>query len=138
MKTVTVRTFDNYVTANIILSRMEQSGIRGYLADENSVTIYPALMNSIGGIKLNVEIEDSAEAMKLLKQFDDEYLRSAECPRCGANDITVFSKPVAENVVKAVFSWLFSKYADSIEHVYQCQQCGYESKTLPENKSAYN
>ncbi len=138
MEMVTVRTFDNYFSANIILSRLQQAGMQAYLLDENSVTIYPVLANSIGGIKLNVDILDADRALELLKQFDEEYLRSVECPKCGTNNILLLPRTKPGNFITAIFTWLFSNYAAAVENVYQCQQCGYESKTLPENVSAYN
>src|SRR6187402_2200089 len=104
MEMVTVKTFDNYFTANIILTRLKQEGIQGYLLDENSVTIYPALANSLGGIKLNVDMEDAAVATELLRQFDEEYLKSVVCPKCGTNHFVLFSRPVASNFITAIFS----------------------------------
>lgn len=138
MEMVTVKTFDNYFTANILLTRLQQAGIPCYLRDEYSVTINPILGNAIGGIKLNVHKADSKLVEELLKQFDEEYLKTALCPTCGGNHILLVPKPEAGNVLTAIFTWLFSSYAVSVENVYQCQQCGYESKIFPENNSIYN
>ena len=138
METITVRTFDNYFSANIILTRLQNAGIICYLKDEYTVTIDPILSNAIGGIKLNVRLKDALTVADLLKQFDEEYLRSAECPECGSNNILFVPVKGAGNFLTAIFTWIFSSYAVTAESIYQCQGCGYESKTLPENKSAYN
>ena len=138
MEMVTVKTFDNYFSANIILTRLQHSGILCYLKDEYTVTIDPILSNAIGGIKLNVSIQDEEMVIDLLKQFEKEYLLSAECPTCGANDILLVPRQEAGNYITAIFTWFFSGYAVAVENIYQCQQCGYESKTLPENNAAYN
>jgi hypothetical protein len=137
METVTLKTFDNYFSANIILSRLQQSGIHCYLIDENSATINPVLLNAIGGIKLTVDIKDADEAAALLNQFEEEYLQSAECPRCGGKNLAIISRPGKANVITAILSWLFSNYAIAPEKIYQCQDCYYESATLPENKMDY-
>ncbi len=138
MQTVILKTFDNYFSANIILTRLQDAGINCYLKDEYTVTIDPILSNAIGGIKLAVAIEDAVAARKMLAQFDEEYNRSAVCPVCNKNEIILVAKPGVTNYLTAIFTWLFSSYAVAAENIYQCQHCGYESKTLPENTAAYN
>lgn len=138
METVTLRTFDNYFSANIILSRLQQAGVHCYLKDEYTVTIDPILSNAIGGIKLTVHIDDVPDATRLLQQFDEEYLKSVECPQCGGHNIMLVSRPGAGNFLTAIFTWLFSSYAIAPEKIYQCQDCQYESITLPENNVELN
>lgn len=133
MEMVTVKTFDNYFTANIILSKLQQAGIDCYLVDETTATLYPVLLNAIGGIKLTVKIEDVEEAGKLLEKFEEEYLHSVKCPSCGGNNIKLIARQGAGNFTTAILTWLFSSYAVAPEKIYQCQDCQYESATLPEN-----
>ncbi len=137
MEMVTIKSFDNYFSANIMLTRLQDDGINCFLADENTSTIYPVLLNAIGGIKLNVDIDHAEEASALLAAYEEEYLRSVECPRCKGNNMTLESKPGETNVVTAILTWLFSSYAVAPEKVYQCQDCKYETATLPENNSAF-
>lgn len=138
MQTVILKTFDNYFSANITLTRLQDAGIHCYLKDEYTVTIDPILSNAIGGIKLAVDTADAAIAAKMLAQFDEEYTRSALCPACNKNEIMLVAKPGVTNFLTAMFTWLFSSYAVAAENIYQCQNCGYESKVLPENTAAYN
>ena len=134
METVVLQTFDNYFTANIILTRLQDAGVNCYLKDEYTVTIDPILSNAIGGIKLAVDINDETAARVLLQQFHDDYMRAAACPRCGKNEIISVPSKKTGNVVTAILTWMFSSYAVSAEYVYQCQNCGYENKTLPAGK----
>lgn len=138
MEMVTVKTFDNYFTANIILTRLQDAGIHCYLKDEYTVTIDPILSNAIGGIKLTVESKDVSVAEKLLSQFEEEYLKSVKCPKCSGNHIQLISKPGAGNFITAILTWLFSSYAIAPEQVYQCQDCHYESVTMPSNNDGEN
>ena len=138
MQTVTLKSFDNNFSANILLTRLQAEGIPCFLKDEYTVTIDPILSNAIGGIKLDVAVEDAEKAMALLAVFDEAYLRSAECPKCHSNNIELVPKKDPGNMITAVLTWLFSSYAVAPEKVYQCQQCGYESTTLPENTTQYN
>lgn len=138
MQTITLRTFDNYFSANILLTRLQDEGIHCFLKDDYTVTIDPILSNAIGGIKLDVAEADAPRAVALLKSYDEAYLRTVMCPRCQSNKIIEVPRKSAGNFITAILSWLFASYAVSSENVYQCQQCGYESKTLPENKIAEN
>ena len=133
MELVTVRTFTNYFSANILLSKLRDGGIQCFLKDEYTVTMDPLLMNAVGGIKLVVNKDDAEEVLQLLQHFDEDYRRGAVCPRCGSHNIELVPKRNAANMITAILSWLFSNYAVSAENVYQCSSCGYESATLPES-----
>lgn len=132
MELVTLRTFDNFFKANITLTKLHAAGVECYLKDEYTVTIDPILTNAIGGIKLVVKTEDVAHVKKLLEEYDEAYLQSATCPRCGSNSFSYISKPGVANYVTAIFTWLFSSYAVAPDYVYQCGKCGFESERLPE------
>ena len=138
MQTVILKTFDNYFTANITLTRLQDLGINCYLKDEYTVTIDPILSNAIGGIKLAVDTRDSEKAIELLKEFQEEYMKAIACPICGKNNIISVPKQGAGNFITAILTWIISSYAVSSENIYQCQDCGYESKNLPENTESFN
>lgn len=132
MNLVTVKTFDNYFLANIILTKLHAAGVECYLKDEYTVTIDPIISNAIGGIKLVVKKEDEATTVQLLMQYDEEYMKSATCPKCGSNSFAYITKPGATNYLTAIFTWIFAGYAVAPDYVYQCGKCGYESERLPE------
>lgn len=133
MNLVTIKTFDNYFSAHLILSRLQHDGMECYLRDEHTVTIDPLLTNAIGGIKLVVRQEDEQEAMSLLSAYHLEYLQSISCPQCGSNSFTYITKKEASNYFTAILTWLFSNYALALRYVYQCSRCGYECDTLPDS-----
>jgi len=132
MDLVTVQTFDNYFSANIILTRLHAAGVACYLKDEYTVTVDPMLSNAIGGIKLVVEKADEAAVRDLLDNYQSEYIKAATCPKCGSNNFEYITKPGAANYLTALFTWIFSSYAIAPEYIYQCGKCGYESERLPE------
>ncbi|MEO6812351.1 MAG: hypothetical protein ABI172_00355 [Ginsengibacter sp.] len=133
MDLITVRTFQNYFSAQILLTKLRSAGVECYLKDEFTVTMAPFLSNGLGGIKLVVKKKDEREVLLLLEQFDDEYRKSAVCPKCGSNNIELVPKRSTGNLLTAILSWLFSNYAISSKNVYQCGTCGFESDTLPES-----
>lgn len=132
MELVVVRTFNNFFSANILLTKLKDAGIQCFLKDEYTVTMDPLLTNAVGGIKLVINKEDSEDVIALMKHFDEEYRRNAVCPKCGSNDIHLVPKRSPANMITAILSWLFSDYAVSAENVYQCGSCGFESNVLPE------
>ncbi len=132
MELIVIRAFGDYFSANLTLTKLQAFGVECYLKDEYTVTIDPLLTNAIGGIKLVVKDKDEARARKLLEQFDEEYMKGATCPICGAHDFKYIAKRGVTNFVTAILTWLFSSYSIAPEHVYQCGNCGYESKNLPE------
>lgn len=132
MDFVTIRTFQNYFTAYILLARFRDSGIECFLKDEFTVTVDPILSNAVGGIKLIVKKEDEEEAGLLLQQFDESYRQSAVCPKCGSQTIELVPKKTTANMATAILTWLFGSYAISAKNVYQCSSCRYESEDLPE------
>lgn len=69
MNLVTIRSFDSYINANIILGKLQEEGIICFLKDEYTATI---LSNAIGNIKLVVPENQAERAKELLKQFDEE------------------------------------------------------------------
>lgn len=132
MELVIVKTFDNYFSANIILTRLQALGIICFLRDENTVTIDPILTNAIGGIKLVVRREDEAVTIKLLRAFQIDYLLSATCPECGSNSFSHVAKQGAVNYLTAILTWIFSSYAVAPVYVYQCGNCNFECENLPD------
>ena len=132
MELVTVKTFDNYFSANIILTKLHAEGVECYLKDEYTVTVDPILTNAIGGIKLVVRKENVEATLRLLEQYEEAYMKAATCPQCGSNNFSYIAKPASSNYLTAILTWLISSYAVAPDYVYKCGSCGYESERLPE------
>lgn len=132
METVTLRTFDNYFQANLLLSRLRDAGIECYLKDEFTVTIDPLLSNALGGIKLIVRKEKYQEAVEMLQSFQKQSLTLIICPVCGTNDFSIVPAKNAKNFAQGLLGWLFSTDIPAADNVYKCNNCGYESENLPQ------
>lgn len=132
LELVTVRTFQNYFTAQITSTKLQSAGIICYLSDSSTATVAPFLSTAIGGIKLVVRKEDVDEVNILLDQIDEEYRKNAVCPKCGNHTIEKITKPTTGNLFTAILSWFFGDFAMS-KKIYQCSTCKYESEDLPES-----
>jgi hypothetical protein len=138
MKTVILKSFDNYFSANIILSRLKEEGVEAFLVDEYTSTINPIIGNIIGGIKLAVDIRDQEKAISLLNIFHEEYMKAAACPNCNMNTIIQVPARTGKSVITAILTWFFGNYAVPAEMLYHCTNCGYENSNLPVNTISEN
>ncbi len=66
-----IRSYDNYVTATIILHRLQDEDINCYLENENMATLVPYLSNAIGGIQLMVHKAQVERAREILEKIEE-------------------------------------------------------------------
>lgn len=129
MEFIPIKTFDNYISANLLLSKMLDQNIHCYLKDEFTVTIDPILSNAIGGIKLCVADTDFAQAKELLIAFEEES--KIACPKCSSKAVEYIVQPKnPANWLLAIASWFLASYALKGKEVYHCFTCKYEFDTL--------
>ena len=70
MNFIQIRSYDNYIYAHIILSKLQDSGINCHLKDEYIITIDPLLSPALGGIKLMVAEPQVGRALELLAESE--------------------------------------------------------------------
>ncbi|HXD79281.1 MAG TPA: DUF2007 domain-containing protein [Puia sp.] len=68
---VQIRAYDNYLSAHIVLARLQDSGINCHLQDEYTITIDPLLSPALGGIKLMVAEPQVERALAILEPNDE-------------------------------------------------------------------
>lgn len=133
MQFVAVRSYDNYIAANMMLQQLEHEGIKAYLQDEYTVTIDPVLSNAIGGIKLMIYKPQLPRALELIDILELSYKKAVACPQCGSLNVQYITQPKkVTNWLSAVLTWLFGGYAIAVKQVYHCFDCGNEYANLPE------
>jgi hypothetical protein len=71
MKFIELCSFDNYVTANIVLGMLQEAGINCHLKDEYTITIDPFLSPALGGMKIMVYEQQAQRAIELLEERDN-------------------------------------------------------------------
>jgi len=131
MDYIEIRSFDNYIEANIVLNMLRSSSINCHLKDENIVTIDPLLSPAIGGMKLMVHHSDVETAWDLMDKAEHEYLKSIPCPVCKHHSL------IKEVVTKkhscklgALASMLLNGHSVEVTQQYKCTNCGYDFKEL--------
>ena len=63
---IQIRSFDNYISAHIVMSMLQADDINCHLKDEYTLTIDPLLSPALGGIKLMVADSQVERALELL------------------------------------------------------------------------
>lgn len=132
-----LRSYDNYVSAHIVMGRLEEDGIRCWLKDENTVTIDPVLTHAVGGIKLMVDARQKERAVEILRVLDNEAKKTTPCPQCGSLNVDFVSTPRKASNWASVVVGFFTGYAIPVDKRYHCFDCGneYDVKEKEEDKS---
>ena len=132
MTFVELRSFDNYIEANIVLNMLRDSNINCHLKDEFLVTIDPLLSPAIGGMKLMVHPTHVARAWDLMDQAEEQYLNSIPCPICHRHTLKAVSITKQHKCkLAALASMLLNGRSVEIAKMYKCTACGYDFKELP-------
>ena len=132
MTFVPLRTFDNYIEANIVMNMLIAFGINAHLKDELTITIDPLLSPALGGMKLMVHYTQIERAWELLEDAEQQYLKSIACPVCKAHSLKIVSITKKYNCrLSALINMLISGKSVELVKMYQCANCGYDFKDLP-------
>lgn len=135
-KLITIATFTEVVTANLVKSKLEASGIPCFLMDENTISLLPIYSFALGNIKLKIHESDVEKAELVLKKsepiFADDFNLKQEhksdsstcCPNCHSDNTykEEFSKT-------SILGYLLLMFPIPIfSNTRRCFDCGYEWK----------
>jgi DNA-directed RNA polymerase subunit RPC12/RpoP len=134
---VLIKTFGNYIEANIALSMLEQEGINCHIEDENTLTI----LNMASGMRLMVYETQVERAFEILQDAEKEYLNNLLCPDCNHRGFEIkYVKESHESGLNSlpfgrIFAFLsktLSKEGTTMEvKHYVCSTCKKEFNDLP-------
>ena len=132
MNFVELRSFDNYIEANIVLNMLQHANISCHLKDEYTVTIDPLLSPALGGMKLMVHTSQVERAWDMMETAEEQYLKSVPCPVCKTHSLKVISVTRKHRCkLAALASMLLNGKSVEVSKIYQCSSCGYDFKTFP-------
>jgi hypothetical protein len=127
MDFVVLQSFNNYMDAHLLMTRLESDEIECWLQDENTVTINPILTNAVGGIKLLVRKEDFKKARDIFREIERARHEAIECPNCKGHNVELVSTPrKAANWFSAILTFFLGDYALTVNKVNHCFDCGHE------------
>lgn len=132
MDFVELRSFDNYMEANIVLGSLQEANINCHLKDEYLVTIDPLLSPAVGGMKLMVHTAHVEKAWDMLNKAEERYLESIPCPVCRAHTLTIVQVTKKHSCkLAALASMLLNGHSVELKKMYRCSSCGYDFKEIP-------
>ena len=82
---VTVATYSGAMEAQIGRAKLQAHGLRAFVADDHLSTMNPQYMAAAGGIRLQVETKDAADAEAILDEVadpEDDHDDADDGPRC--------------------------------------------------------
>ena len=132
MNFIQIRSFDNYIKANIQLSMLQDEGINCYLKDEYTVTIDPLLNPAIGGIKLMIYELQAERAESILENADEQYLQSIPCPDCGRHTLKkIVQVKKAQNMWQRLSFIFLTGSNEEVKKYYICSSCNSVFDEIP-------
>ena len=133
---ITIRVFNDYITAYVVRATLEDNGITCFLKDENVATVWGS---AVCNIKLQVP-ENEKEKAEALLTYSDEKARAQRatpgfldedteqldpgnrvCIHCGSKN----TRRLEDKKDSPFLSWLFSGLSISFESdKWHCFHCG--------------
>lgn len=132
MNFIELRSFDNYIEANIVLNMLQHNNVNCHLKDENIITVDPLLSPALGGIKLMVHHTHVEKAWDLMEKAEEAYLKNIPCPVCHSHSLKAVSVTKKHKCkLAALASMLLNGHSVEVTKIYRCLNCGYDFKELP-------
>lgn len=129
---IPIRSYDNYINANINLGMLEEAGINCHIKDEYTITIDPLLSPALGGMKLMVEETQVHQAIRLLDEAEKSYLQTIPCPSCHENRLELINQTTNHiSWTDKLKSLLLNGQEQEVKIFYRCGHCLTEFKELP-------
>jgi hypothetical protein len=127
---VTVRRYRDLSEAYVGRSLLESAGIPAWVADEHLVRMNWFLSNSVGGMRLQVDEQDEADAREILEAEAPPTIPYGEegtyvqptCPKCGSAEVVLGDG--TESGASLVALAVLSIPVPSQKAVWHCEACG--------------
>lgn len=133
MEQVTVKIFDNAISARLLKARLESEEIDCFIQDEHMVTMNPLFNVALGGIKLKVWEKDVEKALEVINILENQPLTNdqnedIQCPKCNSTQIYTDFKSMkgATGVLSAIISFMLLVFPIYFKRVKKCKICGTE------------
>ncbi len=143
-KIVVFETYYNPIEANIVKSRLMDSGVQCFLSDENVITLNPLYTQALGGVKLHLFEKDVNTARSILQDEDvqialgkamedvpesnnNETQSEQLCPNCGSANVGyVQATKKRFSILTMIISLMLLIYPFAAKKTNHCFDCGNE------------
>lgn len=119
--------------AFIFKTKLESEGIFVHVANEFIIQTDPLISNAVGGVQLQVSIEDQEKANFIISKISlysvDDHGKAIHCPQCDSNEINLGT--TVRNF-KSFLSWFLGIMTMTLpittQTIYRCNRCKLEFK----------
>ncbi len=127
----TVAKFTYVSEAFVVKGRLESEGIPAFVIDGGVMDSDPLINNIIGGVKLNVYVEDKEKAIAVMEEISkfslDDTGEAISCPNCKGNEVEFFSNTMdSPFLISSLLRSLFPKWTAYKKYDYRCKICKHE------------
>jgi hypothetical protein len=130
MNLITIKTFDNAISARLLKGKLESEGIACYIFDEEMVSLNPLYSGAIGGIRLEVNDYDLKFAQEIIDSIDNAPIIANDgsvltCPKCKSTRINNNYKSMkdAKNIIAFLISFMIMVFPFYSKSVNKCKDC---------------
>ncbi len=132
---VTIKTFDDSFSANILKNKLESEGIICFLFDENIVTLNPLYNYAVGGVKLKVEKDSANQALLIIDELENKPITDVnndqiQCPKCSSVSLYTNFRSIkgVKGILSTLIAFIFMVLPLYIKTINKCKDCGAEFK----------
>ena len=125
MSFTVIRGYDNYIFANMQLGLLQEQGINCHLKDELTITIDPLLSPALGGMKLMVANPQVERAEEILRNAENEWVKTLPCPACGEKQLQkIVETTEFPSLWGKIKSLLINGQETRVKQHFACSNCG--------------
>jgi len=115
----TIASFEYSADAQILKGKLISEDIEVFLKDQYTVDTDPLVSHAIGGVKLQVHLNDKEKAIAIYNEFrkyeTDANGNSISCPKCKEKRVLI--APPTKKIIYLLFPFFEPKQ-------YECTNCG--------------
>jgi len=85
---ITLTTVTYMHEADLLCMKLQASGIKTFIPDQNTTLIQPFYSNALGGVRIQIDENDLARACEVLKNDLPQANKGMfECPKCKSDSV---------------------------------------------------
>ena len=108
--------------ADMICMKLEEAGIKAFIADQGIAQVNALYSNAIGGIRIQINENDLEQAKEILFEVESVDAGIFQCPTCSSDDVEY-----ERNSKRMAFISLFliNMPLTRAKHKCRCNACGH-------------
>ncbi len=127
----TVAVFTYPAEATIMKSKLESENVSVFLRNEYTIAAEPFASNALGGIKMEVYVEDYVKALGIIErsapELSQRVTRNIICPNCGKRQVREQQDVTSARGIQQIVRAVWYSIIPFIKHKsYECTACAHE------------